>query len=476
MRLHWQILIALILGVVLGRLVYQPAHLPQMRVVELIPEFFFRLLATLGLTDFGEILRDATLTWVQVFTYFADMFLRALKMIIVPLIMASIVSGVAGIASARELGRLSAKSMTYYLSTTVVAILTGMLLVNLIQPGIVNGEPADDLLALAEGAAAAQQVEGQGFGALVGIFLRMIPENPVAAAANGDILALIVFSILLGFFINRVNDPYRTQWKQIFDGLFEIMMKMTQFIIAFIPIGAFALIARTVATTGLEVFGPLGWYFLCVTGALLFHLLVTLPLLVLVLGRMSPLKHFRAFLPAMLTAYTTSTSSGTLPLTMECAEKNAGINKTVSSFVLPLGATVNMNGTALYECVAVIFIGQAYGLDMSFTQQIIIVITATLAAIGTAGVPAAGLVMMAIILNALGWPLEGIALILAVDRPLDMLRTVVNIYGDACGAAIIAASEGEMPTFPQQLRQAVPSPAPAPEPTPEPVRLEHGRR
>jgi len=203
------------------------------------------------------------------------------------------------------------------------------------------------------------------------------------------------------------------------------------------------LIARIVASTGFDAFVPLMRYFMTVLGALAIHLLITLPLILKLVGRVKPIRHFKAMLPALLTAFSTSSSSATLPLTMECAEKNAGVSNRVTSFVLPLGATVNMDGTALYECVAAMFIAQAYGINLGFAEQFVVVITALLASIGAAGIPSAGLVMITIVLKAIGLPLEGVGLILAVDRVLDMTRTLVNVFSDSCGTIVIARSEGE---------------------------------
>jgi Na+/H+-dicarboxylate symporter len=249
--------------------------------------------------------------------------------------------------------------------------------------------------------------------------------------------------MMFGFFITRASAPYKDKLTNLFQGIFEVMMKLTQFIIKFTPIGVFAMIAKTVSQTGTDVFIPLAGYMGTVISGLAIHALVTLPLLLYFIGGINPLAHARAMSSALLTAFSTSSSSGTLPLTISCIEENSGASNRVSSFVLPLGATINMDGTALYECVAAMFIAQVYGIDLSFTQQFIVVITALLASIGAAGIPMAGLVMMTVILNAVGLPLEGIGLILAVDRILDMMRTSINVWSDSCGAVIIARTEGE---------------------------------
>jgi len=256
-------------------------------------------------------------------------------------------------------------------------------------------------------------------------------------------LGLIFFSILFGYFMTRISEPYAEAQFNFWQGLFEVMMKITEWVMKFAPLGVFALVAKVVMSTGLGAFKPLLVFFFTVLLALLTHTFIVLPLLLKVLTRLNPLTHYQAMAPAMLTAFSTASSSATLPLTMECVEKNAGVSNKTSSFVLPLGATVNMDGTALYECVAALFIAQAYGLELSLATQFTVVVVALLTSIGVAGIPAASLVAISIILGTIGLPAEGIGLILAVDRVLDMCRTAVNVFSDSCGAVIIAHSEGE---------------------------------
>ena len=400
-KLHWQILIALILGIL-----------------------FARLAGLLGFESFV----------INYIAIIGDVFLRALKMIIVPLIVSSIISGVTGIGSAENFGRMSAKTFTYYVITSLIAIVTGLFLVNLIQPGV--------------GAELTLQSKPEGIegnlSQLKDTLINIIPTNPLASMVKGDILPTIFFSLLFGFFITKTPDPYKKNLTNLFQGFFEVMMKLTHFIILFAPIGIFALIAKIVVQTGLDIFVPLATYMVTVILALAIHALITLPILLYFVAGISPIAHFKAMTAALLTAFSTSSSSATLPLTMSSVEENAGASNKVSSFVLPLGATINMDGTALYECVAAMFIAQVYGIDLSFGQQFIIVLTALLASIGAAGIPMAGFVMMAIILNAVGLPLEGLGLILPVDRILDMMRTSVNVWSDSCGTVIIAKTEGEI--------------------------------
>ena len=398
-KLYWQILIALVLGII-----------------------FAFISRGLGFEDFV----------VNKVSILGDIFLRGLRMVIVPLIVSSIITGVTSIGSAENLGRLSLKTFSYYIVTSLLAILTGLVLVNIIRPGagaeLGLQKIPDELQA---------NVDKLG-DTLLGI----IPTNPLAVMVEGKMLPIIFFSLLFGFFITRTSDPYRMQLTNFFQGVFEVMMKITHFIILFTPVGVFAIIAKIVAQTGFDVFVPLGTYMFTVVSALTFHALITLPLILYFVGGISPAAHFKAMSAALLTAFSTSSSSATLPLTMDSMEKNAGVSNKVTSFVLPLGATINMDGTALYECVAAMFIAQVYGVELNMIQQFIVVLTALLASIGAAGIPMAGLVMMSIILSAVGLPLEGVGLILAVDRVLDMMRTSVNVWSDSCGTVTIAATEG----------------------------------
>ena len=377
------------------------------------------------------------------FVAIADVFMRLLKMLIVPLVLTSIVSGVAGIAGGREFGRLGIKTLGYYIVTSMLAIGTGLLLINLFRPGVV-GEGEEPALALA----IPDSFEPTTGGGLSGIITRMVPENVFSALGeNGELLKVIVFALIFGYCIGRAATPHRERLTGLFESAFEVMMTVAALVLKLIPLGVFALVVKVVGETGFDAFRPLLTYMGVVFLALALHAVVVLPLLLRWLGGVSPLAWFRVMSPALMTAFSTSSSSITLPVTMECAEKRGGVSNKHSSFVLPLGATINMDGTALYECVGVIFLSQYYAsvgdFDLTLGKQIFIVLTALLASIGAAGIPSAGLVMMTAILSSLGLPTEGALLLLAIDRPLDMLRTMVNIWSDSCGAAIIARSEGD---------------------------------
>jgi Na+/H+-dicarboxylate symporter len=418
LKLHWQILIALGLAVIAGMLSGTEAGL------------------------FG-------IQFYDMYAFIGTLFLNALKMIIVPLIVSSIVVGIAGVGGTSGLGRLGGKTLVYYFMTSLLAILTGLVLVNLFAPGIIDGQPAREVMGLDAGQVAivTEKVGERGVSDIAGVFLSIVPPNIVAAAVNGQMLGLIFFSLLFGFFMTRIGDGIAQVQINFWQGIYQTMMKITDFIMLFAPIGVFGLVAKVIAEISPEQIDKLatslGTFFLTVVLALAVHAFITMPLLLKLVARVRPTRHFNAMAPALLTAFSTASSSATLPLTLDCVEKKAGVSNRVSSFVLPLGATVNMDGTALYECVAAIFIAQAYGLELSFATQFVIVLVALLTSIGVAGIPAASLVAITIILSTIGLPLEALGLILAVDRILDMFRTAVNVFSDATGAVIIARLEGE---------------------------------
>jgi Na+/H+-dicarboxylate symporter len=365
--------------------------------------------------------------------FLAEIFLRLLRMAIMPLIITSIISGVVSVGDAIGLGRLGLKTFSYYVASSFFAILTGLVLVNIFRPGVGADIGLDEV---PEKVAAAEQ-------SLTDLILHIIPENPFKAMATGDVLPVIFFSILFGYFITRLSEKPKMQLSSFFQAAFETMMKMTRFVVWTAPLGVFGIMARIVAKVGFGAFKTLGVYFVVVLLGLFIHACINLPLILRFVARINPLRHYRGMPTALLTAFSTCSSIVTLPLTMHAVTENSRVSRKVASFTLPIGATVNMDGTALYECVATIFIAQVYNIDLSFSAQMIVVITALLASIGAASVPMSGLVMMSIILNAVGLPLEGVAIILAVDRILDMFRTTVNVLSDSVGAVVVARLEGE---------------------------------
>ena len=424
LKLHWQILIAICLAVTVG---------------------YFTTKET---TFLGIHL-------LSVFDFIGSMFMNALKMVIVPLIVASIITGIAGIGGSKGLGRMGGKTILYYMTTSLFAILIGLVLVNLIVPGVVDDQPIGDVMSVSaeQIQEAKDKTSASESASIADIFLRMVPKNIVSAAAEGKMLGLIFFSILFGFFITKIPDAYAEAQYNFWQGTYEVMLKITEFIIKFAPIGVFGLIASVVL--GLDkqsddverMLDALTNFTITVLLALGFHMFITMPVMLKFLARVNPLRHFKAMAPALLTSFSTASSSATLPLTLECVEKNAKVSNRTSSFVLPLGATINMDGTALYECVVAIFIFQAFGYDLTFTQQFLIVFTALMTSIGVAGIPAASLVAIMIILQAVGMDeaqaSAGLAMVIIVDRVLDMCRTSVNVFSDSCGAVIIGKSEGE---------------------------------
>ena len=421
LALHWQIIIAVVLAGIVGSIVKT-------------------------LSQDGEPVALLGISVITVFEYVGQLFLNALKMIIVPLIASSIIVGMCGIGSSgARLAKIGTRTLLFYAITTLFAILVGLALINVVSPGQYEGRPIGDLLAFESRDVSAIQetIENKGSGDVAEIFLRMIPPNIVEASAEGQMLGIIFFSILFGFFITKLSDELRTPFVRFWDATFKVMMNMTEWIMKFAPIGVFALVAGVISKTGFDAARPLAIFSLTVLGALLVHALVVLPILLRSLARVRPWAVLRAMSPAILTAFSTASSSATLPVSMKSLEKNVGISNNVSSFVLPLGATVNMNGTALYECAAAMFIAQAYGLDLTFGVQFTIIVVALLTSIGVAGVPSASLVAIAIILGVIGRPVEAIGVLMVFDRVLAMCRTRVNIWGDAVCATIIARLEGE---------------------------------
>lgn len=462
-ELHWQILIALLLAIGYG-LYFSTNYVITTKSFEILnkekvsSDVLTRIKVLEGhgystLSDFNNALEqhldanqfekyDVILVKaaysnpaIEYVSWMGELFMRALKMLIIPLILSSLISGITNIGSGANLGRLGGKSLLFYISTSFFAILTGQILVNIIKPGV--GAQINFV----------QEVEGlvEKQRSFRDILVEIVPDNVLTAMVENDMLSVIFFAILFGFFITKVGKKHSELLQQFFTSMFEVMMKITLFVIKFTPLGVFGLVAKTVADQDdfAGLVSSMGLYMLTVIIALFIHGFVTLPLIVKFIGRAKPWKHLKNMTTPLLTAFSTSSSAATLPLTINAVEEKSGVSNKISSFTLPLGATVNMDGTALYECIAAIFIAQAYGVDLTFVQQLIIVLTALLASIGAAAIPMAGLVMMTVILTAIGLPLEGVGLIIAVDRILDMFRTATNVWSDSCGAVVIAKTEGE---------------------------------
>ena len=408
MKLHWQIAIALGLAVVAG--------------------------ITLG-----------DLAWFQsVCGFLGELFLNSLKMVVVPLIVSSIIHALLGLAEGAALTRMGTRALAYYIGTCTMAVLIGLLMINLIQPGIIDGAPAGARLGLnANSDAVHSALAGHGAQDIVGVFKRLLPQNLIAAAAEGNLLGMVFFSLLFGFFAARMPAEMQAVQRNFWGGLRHVMLGITQLVIRFAPLGVFGLVSKTVAATGWDAIKPLALFFIAVLAGLALQMFVGLGLTLKLIGRVSPWRMLKAMSPALLTAFSSSSSAGTLPVTMECLQKRAGVSPRLTGFVLPLGAAINLDGSALYECAAAMFLAQAYGMHLDFATQFVIVWMAVVTSMGISGIPSSSLVGISVILGAIGLPLEGIGVILAVDRILDMCRTAVNVYGDSSATVVVARLEGE---------------------------------
>ena len=399
----------------------------------------------------GLIANLAGLVWLQqglvALRPVGTAFIKLITMLVVPLVVASLLVGTASLGDIRKLGRIGGKTVAYYLVTTAIAVTIGLILSNIIRPGSrIDPATRDSLAAQFSSEAAGRVALAAESPGVVDVLLNMIPSNPFQAAAQMELLPLIVFTIIFGAAVSLVADERRDAVLNFFHGVNDAVMVVIDWVMKLAPYAVFVLIGAVVAEFGLDLLRSLLVYALTVITALLIHAFGTYGALVRALARLNPATFFRRIAEVPLVAFSTSSSSATLPVTMETAEEKLGVSKEVSSFVLPLGATINMDGTALYQAVAVMFIAQIYGVPMGIAEQLTIVLTATLASIGAAGVPSAGIITLILVLNSVGLGTQaqaGIALILGVDRILDMMRTAVNVTGDLTAAAFVARSEGE---------------------------------
>ncbi|KPU26677.1 sodium:dicarboxylate symporter [Caloranaerobacter sp. TR13] len=359
-------------------------------------------------------------------------FINSIKMLVVPLVFVSLVVGASAIGDVNKLGRVGVKTIAFYLITTCVAITLALIVANIIDPGI--GLDLSNVLKKEPTIGTAKS--------FVDVVIDMVPKNPIASLANGTMLQIIVFALLTGVTMALIREKAQPVI-EIFNSLNEIMMKMVMLIMLIAPYGVFALITKTFATVGFDAMVPLLKYMMAVLLTLLIHASLTYMGILGGLGKLNPLQFFKNFAPAMSVAFSTASSNGTLPVTIETVEQRCGVSKNIASFTLPLGATINMDGTAIMQGVAVIFISQVYGIDLSLQAFLTVILTATLASVGTAGVPGVGLITLSMVLQSVGLPVEGIALIIGIDRLLDMCRTVVNITGDAVCTIVVSKSEGE---------------------------------
>ena len=382
---------------------------------------------------------------VDVLKFIGTLFVNALKMVVVPLILAAVIVGVANMAGQDAFGRVGAKTIGLYVLTGVIAIFTGLIFVNVMQPGATDNA-ANLVEQVGDASTVLASIEGRSTADLIDIIARAIPANIFVAASETNLLALIFVGVLVGTFMARLEGDVADTMHRFWTGVYDIMIMIILWVMRFAPLGVLALVGNVFIKTGFDVVGTLAWYGLTVLLALAVHFFLWLPLLLWWLGGINPYAYYGKVVRAQLTAFSTASSSATLPVTINSARR-AGISEKSTSFVLPLGATVNMDGTALYECIVVIFIAQLYahtqGVDFTFIQQITVVVLALLTSIGVAGIPAASLVAIALILTAVGLPVEWIGIVLAVDRILDMCRTATNVTSDLTITAVIASTEGE---------------------------------
>lgn len=419
-KLHWQIIIGLVLGLIYGVLA-----------------------ASAGWSDFTE----------EFISPFGTIFLRLLQLIAVPLVLASLITGVASLSNLQKLSRIGGKTIGIYLGTTLIALIIGLVLVNVMQPGKTVPPDVRDRLEESysdDAAVRQQQAEATKERGRLQILVDMVPDNFFNSASNNrNMLQIVFFSVFVGIGLIMIPREKAKPLLDVFDSLNDLIIKLVDIIMYMAPVGVFALLAGTITSIAggggvLELLTALGYYCIAVLLGLILHTCVTYPMLLKFMTPVNIMAFFRGIAPAQLVAFSTSSSGATLPVSMEMAEKNVGVSEEVSSFVLPLGATINMDGTGLYQAIAAVFIAQTVGMDLSLGAQLTIVVTALLASIGTAAVPGAGIIMLVIILESVGVPNAGIALILGVDRILDMCRTVTNVTGDITVATVVAASEGQL--------------------------------
>lgn len=381
------------------------------------------------------------ITYVSIFNLIGTLFLHALMLVVVPLVSSSIISGVARMAQDHSFGRLGAKTFFFYILTTFLAVVIGVTFVNLIKPGASVNITGMDFSAHVDTAKKASSIlEGDNIKNLI---LEIIPSNIIDALSKAQMLGIIFFSIIFGYCIPKIQNQDSDKLLGVISGIFSVMIQVTHLVLKCLPIGVFCLVAETFASFGFESLRSLALFFITALAALVSFSTIVLPLLLKFVAKVKPMRHLRAMGPAIATAFSTSSSSATLPVTMDCVEKRAKVSNKICSLVIPLGTSMNMSGSALYECVAALFVAQAFGLEISLLTQIVVGFLALLTSLGVAGIPAGSLVCVIVILKTLGLPPEGIGLFLAVDRILDMCRTTVNVFSDSCCAVLVARSEGE---------------------------------
>lgn len=405
---HQSLTVQIFIGLVVGAVVGLLLNATQMNQIDWIKSVFIN----------------------GVFHAGGKIFLASLQMLVVPIVFVSLVCGTAGLGDIKKLGRIGGKTVVLYLFTTACAISMGLLIAWIIRPG--------------DGFELTTQAEFEAGEAppLIDTLINIFPTNPIEAIAKGEMLQIILFSLLFGLAITLAKKSGE-RILELFLDLNEVVMKLVNMVIRVSPLGVFCLIAKVFANQGFDAIMPLAKYFFTILLVLLLHLTLTYPFLLKIVGKLSPIVFIKKFNEVMFFAFSTASSNATIPVSMDAVEKRLGVKKAVSSFTIPLGATINMDGTAIMQGVATVFVSQAYAIDLSFSQYLMVILTATLASIGTAGVPGVGLIMLAMVFQQVGLPLEGIGIIMAVDRLLDMMRTAVNVAGDATVSCVVAKSENQ---------------------------------
>jgi len=382
-----------------------------------------------------------SVTFYQIYSLVGQLFLNALNLVIVPLVSASIITGTARLGREKSFKELGLKTFGYFIGTSALAIALGWILANLIEPGFFAAKAS---LLPKERLAELTSLANEGaFAKIQQILLEIVPSNILAVAAQGKMLGLIFFTLLFGFFLSQIESGPSNVLYNAFQGIFQVMMKITLLVMKVLPIAVFALVAKVVATTGYESIASAGYFLLTVLLGLAIYMFVLLPILLKTVAKVNPFAHMRAMVPALVTGFSTTSSAATLPVTLECVELQVGVSNRISSFTLPLGTSVNLAGSSLQVIVAVFTVAQSYGIELSLATQAIVFLMTLILSVGMAGIPSASLISIVIILSAIGFPADGVGLVIAVERILDMCRTAVNVFSNSCCAVLVARSAGE---------------------------------
>lgn len=458
LALHWKILIGLVLGVVVGLAIntmWDAGTWNSMGIDD--PASWVHGEDTQGVNENPSLIAHAALFLRHLNSFVGDLFMRGLRFIAVPIVIFSLIVGASSLNDLSKLSRIGGKTIGIYLVTTAISISVGLLFANIAKPGSFVSEETRDGFVAQFGDQASAKIDQAQAPNVWDTVLNIVPTNPFNAIAQGNMLQIVFASLLVGIALTLIKREKAKSVIDFFDAMTDVIIKVVEIVLMIAPYAVFALIVDQIAELGLEILGSLAVYCMVVVAGLLTMMFVIYPIGFKLIGGLSFSRFFKAISPAQLLAFSSASSSATLPVTMECCEQRLGIKEEVSAFVLPIGATINMDGTALYQGVAAVFIAQLYGMDLSLSQQITIVLTATLASIGTAGVPGVGMIMLVIVLESVGIPLEGIAVILGVDRILDMCRTSCNVTGDCMVCAVVASSEGAIET-PEQIQERMNQP------------------